>query len=213
MPMNWIDQLVGMLFSFVARFISGSIVRWVDCDPEADCQRVFYANHSSHLDIILLWSALSPAVRRRTRPVAARDYWETTPFRRYLVKHIFNAIMIDRAGHGPGKYNPLTVIDTTLKGLGSEYSLIIFPEGTRKTDGTLGCFKGGIYNIAKELPDIELVPVYLENLNRILPKGKFIPVPLLSNVTFGKPTKLADDERKPEFLSRLRECLLKTGEI
>ena len=211
--MKWINQLVGMLFSFCAKFISGSIVRWVDCDPEATCQRIFYANHSSHLDVILLWSALPPAIRKRTRPVAARDYWETTPFRRYLVKHIFNAIMIDRAGHGSEKYNPLAVIDATLSGLGHEYSLIIFPEGTRKTDGTLGRFKGGIYNIAKALPDIELVPVYLENLNRILPKGKIIPIPLLSTITFGQPIKLLDGDTKPEFLSKLRECLLSTGEI
>lgn len=210
--MKWIDQFAGWAISTFARLVSGSIVRWIERVPDDTRQRIYYANHSSHLDILLLWSAMPSAIRRKARPVAARDYWEKTPARRYLANRVFNAIMIDRSLSPATKVNPLAVIEATLKGLGDDYSLIIFPEGTRSLQEGIGPFKGGIYNIAKERPQAQLIPVYLENLNRILPKGKFIPVPLLSTITFGEPTTLQDGEKKHVFLERLKQCLIRTGE-
>jgi len=52
------------------------------------------------------------------------------------------------------------------------------------------------------------VPVYLQNLNRILPKGTLLPVPLLSTIVFGPPMHLQEGERKQDFLRRTREALL-----
>jgi 1-acyl-sn-glycerol-3-phosphate acyltransferase len=91
--------------------------------------------------------------------------------------------------------------------LGSENSLILFPEGTRGTGEKVGPFRSGLYHLAMHRPDVELVPAYLENLNRILPKGEFLPVPMLSLLTFGKPLQVQDGEDKDGFLERAHEAV------
>ena len=58
--------------------------------------------------------------------------------------------------------------------------------------------------LAKKHPEAELVPVHLENLNRILPKGTLVLVPLLAAVTFGKPVRIEEGEDKPTFLARAK---------
>jgi 1-acyl-sn-glycerol-3-phosphate acyltransferase len=102
--------------------------------------------------------------------------------------------------------NPMRLMEEALE---AGDSLIIFPEGTRAVDDdpTVAEFKPGIWHLAKKRPNVELVPVYLENLNRILPKGDFILVPLLAAVTFGAPIRPQDGEDKPAFLARARECV------
>jgi 1-acyl-sn-glycerol-3-phosphate acyltransferase len=87
-------------------------------------------------------------------------------------------------------------------------SLIIFPEGTRNPDGEVNPFRPGLFHIAKALPEIQLVPVFIENLNRVLPKGEILPVPMLCSVTFGEPLRLAQGEMKPDFLTRARDAML-----
>ncbi len=77
----------------------------------------------------------------------------------------------------------------------------------RADDGTMGEFKSGIYYLAKKRPDLELVPVYMENLNRILPRGEYMPVPLLSSITVGAPIWLEAGEPKADFLNRAREAV------
>lgn len=88
-------------------------------------------------------------------------------------------------------------------------SLIIFPEGSRlgDDDGNLGEFKPGLFHLAKRHPSVQLVPVYLENLNRILPKGEFFPAPILAAVTFGSPLKLLEGEDKKDFLVRAKQAI------
>jgi len=202
-----LDEHVGLLLAWGARFISGTCGRWVDCDPSPR-QRVYFANHSSHFDILVLWSSLPRDVRRLTRPLAARDYWENSPFRRYLVQRVFNAIMIDRQGHGGGMRSAYQSMEATLKGMGDQYSIIIFPEGTRGDGEHIGPFKGGLYHIARDKPGVELVPVYLENLNRILPKGGLFPIPMVSSISFGRPLVLQEGEKKQDFLDRARQAVL-----
>ena len=65
-------------------------------------------------------------------------------------------------------------------------------------------FKSGLYHLARRYPDVQLVPVHLENLNRILPKGEYILIPLLAAVSFGAPIRLLPDEDKRTFLDRAR---------
>ena len=79
----------------VARFISGVQVQWAGCEPSVR-QRIYFANHTSHLDFVVLWSALPPEIRARTRPIAAKDYWEETPLRRYLAANVFKAVLVER---------------------------------------------------------------------------------------------------------------------
>ncbi len=181
----------------VARFISGVNPRWVGCAPDAR-QRVYFANHTSNLDALVIWASLPPFVRDLTRPVAARDYWIKGRLRRYLAGKVFNAVLIERK-RPTVRDNPLTDM---LGALGGRHSLIIFPEGGRQIDAELAPFKGGLFHLAKDRPDVEFVPVLIENLNRILPKGEFLPVPLLGSVSFGAPMKLEAGEAKTAFLER-----------
>ena len=190
-----------VLFS---RLVTGVQVRWSGCGPEP-VQRIYYANHTSNGDSILLWTALAPAQRRRTRPVAAADYWAGGSIRRFVAKAVFRSVLIERKEVTRGN-NPLSAL---IGSLDTGASLIVFPEGTRNTGGRTALpFKSGIYHLARARPDVELVPVWIANLNRVLPKGEILPIPLLCTVTFGKPLRLNDGESKPSFLSRARDALL-----
>ncbi|MBX3415723.1 MAG: 1-acyl-sn-glycerol-3-phosphate acyltransferase [Pirellulales bacterium] len=195
-------ELTAMALALVARLLSGASVRWVGCEPDT-CQRVYFANHTSHLDALVVWSALPPPVRSLTRPVAAKDYWEKTRLRRYISTKVFDALLIDR--------NEIKVhnspIDLMIKALGDTKSLIVFPEGHRNTGPEMGEFKSGLYYLAKKRPDLELVPVHIDNLNRVLPRGEFLPVPLLSCISFGPPLWLEVKEPKMDFLNRARDAV------
>ena len=195
------------LIAFAARLISGCRARWVDCEPSLT-QRVYYGNHSSHLDALVIWSALPAAFRRQCRFVGAADYWNATAIRRYLARDAFHAILIDRT-RVTKEENPLL---SMLDGLEAGYSLVLFPEGGRKAGDTIGVFQGGIHHLARRRPQTEFVPVYLDNLNRVLPKGEVLPVPLISSATFGPPIQLAEGESKADFLDRARACLAVLGE-
>ena len=203
---------IANLLAAVARLISGVQVQWAGCEPD-ERQRIYFANHSSHLDFVVLWSALPSEIRAKTRPIAAKDYWEATPLRRYLANNVFHAMFLERGGasksahtdehHFVGRH----LMDAMADALGTENSLILFPEGTRGSGEKVGPFRSGLYHLALRRPDVELVPAYLENLNRILPKGEFFPVPMLSLLTFGKPMCLSPDEDKDAFLERAREAV------
>ncbi|HUY89670.1 MAG TPA: lysophospholipid acyltransferase family protein [Pirellulales bacterium] len=190
------------LLAAIARFLSGASVRWIDCQPDT-CQRVYFANHTSHLDPIVIWSSLPANVRALTRPVAAKDYWEKGWVRRYLATQVFDALLIDRK-HIKVHQSP---VDLMLKAMGDTHSVIIFPEGGRNTGAEIGEFKSGLYYMAKKRPDLELVPVHLDNMNRVLPRGEFLPVPLLSCITFGPPIWLEAGEAKADFLVRARDAV------
>jgi 1-acyl-sn-glycerol-3-phosphate acyltransferase len=164
---------------------------------------IFFANHSSHLDFALIWAALPAAQRNRTRPVAGRDYWEKTAMRRWIACRCFRAVLIERQKVTVAT-NPL---EPMLAALDSGSSLIVFPEGTRSLDGQLQPFKAGLYHLTKGRPQIPLVPVWLDNLNRILPKGEFLAVPLIASVSAGAAIHLDPAEAKPDFLARAHAAL------
>lgn len=196
------------LLAWLARGISGVRVRWLDCEPTRK-QRIYFANHSSHLDAVVLWASLPEDVRPWARPVAARDYWEQDGLRRYLAARVFRAVLIRR--QTPMSDRSLAaaqgVIDELAEALGDRDSLIVFPEGTRGSGEDVAGFKSGLYHLARRRPEVELVPAYLENLNRILPKGEVLPVPLLSSVSFGPPLRLEPEEPKRAFLERARAAV------
>lgn len=189
------------VLAFIAKIVSGASIRWIECSPDV-CQRVYFANHTSHLDALLLWSSLPREVREVTRPVAAKDYWNKGPLRRYIAR-TFNAILIDRTEIKVHQ----SPVDLMLQEMGTRYSVIVFPEGGRNTGEDLGEFKSGLYYLAKKRPDLELVPVYIDNLNRVLPRGEFLPVPLLSCITIGPPIFLENKEPKIQFLTRARDAV------
>jgi 1-acyl-sn-glycerol-3-phosphate acyltransferase len=203
---------IASILAAVARGITGVQVQWAGCEPD-ERQRIYFANHSSHLDFVVLWSALPPGIRAKTRPIAAKDYWEKSRLRRYLAEKVFKAVLIDRGGTGKshhaeeGHMAARTLIDDLALALGDKHSMIFFPEGTRGNGDEVGPFRSGLFHLAHRRPDVQLVPAYLENLNRILPKGEFVPVPMLSLLTFGEPIQMKPDEHKDEFLERAREAV------
>mgnify|MGYP002623073576 CR=1 FL=1 len=199
-------QVTASIIATVAKIVSGSSVRWVDCQPDT-CQRVYFANHTSHLDAIVFLASLPKQIRMVTRPVAARDYWEKGAIRRYMAKS-FNLLLIDRKNIKVHQ----SPVDAMITAIGHTHSLIVFPEGGRNVDDGIGEFKSGLYYLGKKRPDLELVPVYIDNLNRVLPRGEFLPVPLLSSITIGPPIWLEQGETKASFLKRAREAVQKLKE-
>jgi 1-acyl-sn-glycerol-3-phosphate acyltransferase len=201
-------NITGKVLALVAKFLSGASVRWMDSQPDS-CQRVYFANHTSHLDAIVLWSALPAEIREITRPVAAKDYWMAGPIRRYLANRVFNALLIDRTEIKVHQ----SPVDLMLREMGDRYSLIVFPEGGRSSGREIGEFKSGLYYLCKKRPDLELIPVHIDNMNRILPRGEVLPVPLLSCITFGPPMWLERGEPKTEFLARAREAVRRLKDL
>jgi len=200
--------VIDSILATAAQIVAGSTVRWAGCAPSEE-QRIYIANHSSHLDFIVLWSYLPPWLRRRTRPVAARDYWARDVIRRYLAARVFNAVLIDRAASPgtPAGQLGRQAVDQMIEALGDQHSLILFPEGTRGSGDEVASFRSGLFHLCRAKPQVAVVPVYLENLNRILPKGHLLPVPILSRITFGTPLRLQPDETKDAFLQRARESV------
>ena len=196
-------SITGVMLAAAARLFSGARARWVNCEPDT-CQRIYFANHTSHLDALVIWSALPHRVRALARPVAAKDYWERGIVRPYLAKNVFHALLIDRKKIKVHN-SPVRML---LSAIGETYSLIIFPEGGRSLDGTVRPFKSGLYYLCKKRPDLEAVPVYLDNMNRVLPRGEVLPVPLLSCITFGPPIFLEAGETKQSFSQRARQAVL-----
>lgn len=192
------------------RLMTGTRIEW-HCDPCAAGPRVYFANHASHLDAVLIWSALPPAVRRCVRPVAGRDYWERSAMRRFMSGRVFHAVLIDRARPGHRASSPRHSIAAMSDALAAGDSLIVFPEGTRSFTGTIGGFKSGLYHLAHQRPDLDLVPVLLENTHRVLPKGHAIPMPSSCRIVFGAPMRIVIGEDKTRFLARARGALIALG--
>ncbi len=192
-------------FAFVGlvKLLVGAYPRWIGCGPEP-VQRIYFANHTSHIDTMAIWAALPIRIRGHTRPVAARDYWGSG-IRRYLATKTLRAVLIDRARSDPNA-NPLAPL---IEALQQGESLIIFPEGTRGTTAMPGAFKSGLYHLATQFSGVQLVPVYLENLHRSLPKGAVLPIPMTCTVRFGTPIALGAGEAKETFLERARAEVVK----
>jgi 1-acyl-sn-glycerol-3-phosphate acyltransferase len=187
----------------LTRFLVGGHPHWQGTAP-SERQRIYFANHGSHLDTILLWAALPRALRAKTHPVAALDYWGKSPLRRYVATRLLNSVLVDRGGSKDGQ-DALLPLKTKLS---EGHSLIIFPEGTRSAERLPGPFKSGLYNLGRAFPGAELVPVFLENLNRAFPKGALIPVPISCAVRFGTPLSIRPDESKDDFLARARAAIV-----
>jgi 1-acyl-sn-glycerol-3-phosphate acyltransferase len=198
-----LERLVAALITRSIRLLTGVQARWLGCAP-TNAQRVYFANHSSHLDFILLWSVLPPALRQRTRPVAAKDYWATSAPRRFLIHRVFRGLLIERTGLHRDE-NPIAIM---LQALDAGDSLILFPEGTRGRGEEVQPFKAGLFHLVEARPGVEFVPAFIDNAYRVMPKGAALPIPLLCSIAFGKPVHPETGESKTKFLERSRQALL-----
>ena len=261
-PPRIIPAMLAKLMSFIllgiVRFLTGSQARWYGCPPKAE-QRIYFANHQSHADMVLIWAALPEELRSITRPIAAKDYWTKTPFRQWITTAVFNAVYVDRqatpARPAPSVAAVAPVADTAataesdtamaggpdpspeatppapspealraalpesdplaplVRALESGDSIVIFPEGTRGHGDEPQPFKSGLFKLAQMFPQVVLVPAWINNVQRVMPKGEVVPVPILCSVTFGAPIVLeAGEERRP-FLDRARHAVIALREV
>jgi 1-acyl-sn-glycerol-3-phosphate acyltransferase len=195
-----IAHLVGEALFGAAKLLVGGQARWDGCEPTTK-QRIYFANHASHMDTIIMCGALPGYLRETTHPVEAADYWGGGPVQRFVALKVLNAVLVERGG----SKDPLAPLREVLE---SGESLIIFPEGTRRAEALPGAFKAGLYHLAKDFPEAELVPVYLTNLARAYPKGAVLPAPISSAAHFGAPLRLEDGEDKAAFLARAQKAIL-----
>jgi 1-acyl-sn-glycerol-3-phosphate acyltransferase len=198
--MSWF--LLGLI-----RILTGSQARWVGCPPKAE-QRIYFANHQSHADLVLIWAALPKDLRSITRPIAARDYWTKTPFKQWITTAVFHAIYVSR--ERTTNEDPL---EPLCEALNQGDSIILFPEGTRGHLEEPAAFKAGLYNLALKYPHVVLVPAWINNVQRVMPKGEVVPVPVLCSVTFGAPVTLQDGEERRAFLDRARSAVIALRDV
>ncbi|SDC65091.1 Acyltransferase [Variovorax sp. CF079] len=244
-------KFTGWALLVAIRLLTGAQARWWGCPPKAE-QRIYFANHQSHLDLVMIWAALPEELRSITRPIAARDYWATTPFKHWITTEVFNAIYVERGGSAPvppptaapgpaeriepsfdgvvqtelplappaaeiaepaaavvpGSAEALAPLQPLIEALQSGDSIIIFPEGTRGHTGEPQKFKSGLFTLAQMFPEAVLVPAWIDNVQRVMPKGEVVPVPILCSVTFGEPVRLEEGEDRRPFLDRAREAVV-----
>ncbi len=254
-------KLMSFLLLGIVRFLTGSQARWYGCPPKAE-QRIYFANHQSHADMVLIWAALPEELRSITRPIAAKDYWTKTPFRQWITTAVFNAVYVDRqatparppapvAAEPVGGIDGMTAAsseaDTAMAGgpdpspetpprvptpeelraalpesdplaplvraLASGDSIVIFPEGTRGHGDEPQSFKSGLFKLAQMFPQVVLVPAWINNVQRVMPKGEVVPVPILCSVTFGAPIQLEVGEERRPFLDRARRAVIALREV
>ena len=195
-------RLMGFFLLGLIRVLTGSQARWHGCPPKAE-QRIYFANHQSHADLVLIWAALPRDLRVVTRPIAAREYWTKTPFRQWITTEVFNAIYVSR--ERTADQDPLEPLIAALE---QGDSIILFPEGTRNHTEEPQMFKAGLFNLACKFPHVVLVPTWIANVQRVMPKGEVVPVPVLCSVTFGTPVRVQEGEERRSFLDRARDALI-----
>lgn len=203
----WLAKVFGYALLGFVRLLTGAQARWLGCPPKAE-QRIYFANHQSHADLVMIWAALPEELRSITRPIAARDYWTKSDFKRWITTAVFNAVYVDRERQGDE--DPLQPLIDALQ---SGDSLIIFPEGTRGHAAEPQAFKAGLYNLALRFPDVVLVPAWIANVQRVMPKGEVVPVPVLCSVTFGAPIRLEPGEERRAFLDRARAAVIALRDV
>ena len=203
----WLAKVFGYALLGFVRLLTGAQERWYGSPPKAE-QRIYFANHQSHADLVMIWAALPEELRSITRPIAARDYWTKSDFKRWITTAVFNAVYVDRERQGDE--DPLQPLIDALQ---SGDSLIIFPEGTRGHAAEPQAFKAGLYNLALRFPDVVLVPAWIANVQRVMPKGEVVPVPVLCSVTFGAPIRLEPGEERRAFLDRARAAVIALRDV
>jgi 1-acyl-sn-glycerol-3-phosphate acyltransferase len=200
-------KLMSYFLLGLIRLLTGAQARWYGCPPKAE-QRIYFANHQSHADLVMIWAALPKELRNVTRAIAARDYWTKTPFKQWITSAVFNVIYVSR--ERTADEDPL---EPLIEALTNGDSIILFPEGTRGHTGDPQAFKAGLYNLALRFPQAVLVPAWINNVQHVLPKGEVVPVPVLCSVTFGAPIAVQNGEACKDFLTRARDSVVALREV
>ncbi|HKX44168.1 MAG TPA: lysophospholipid acyltransferase family protein [Burkholderiaceae bacterium] len=197
-----LPEAAGLALAALARLITGAQGHWRGAPPKAE-QRIYFANHQSHFDWVLIWAALPRELRAVTRPIAARDYWTSSKLKHWITREIFNAVYVSRQ-----RTDDEDPLEPLMEALRHGDSLVIFPEGTRGNKADPAAFKAGLFHLAEAFPDVPLIPAWIDNVQRVMPKGEVVPVPILCSVSFGAPLALQAGEEKRPFLERARGAVM-----
>ena len=164
---------------------------------------ILIANHSSHLDTVSLLNLFPLRQLPCIHPVAAADYFERNKFISWLSKTLFNILPIARKGI-TRENNP---VEAMKRALGNRRSLLVFPEGTRSRDGEPKPFRSGIARVIKENPAVPVIPCFLTNMWKSLPKGEWLPVPFICEIAIGE--KIFPTGNLKEITAQLEGAILK----
>ena len=197
-----LPEAAGLALAALARLVTGAQGHWYGSPPKAE-QRIYFANHQSHFDWVLIWAALPRDLRAATRPIAARDYWTSSKLKHWITREIFNAVYVSRT-----RTDDEDPLEPLMEALRHGDSLVIFPEGTRGSKSVPAPFKTGLFHLAEAFPEVQLIPAWIDNVQRVMPKGEVVPVPILCSVTFGAPLALQGGEDKRAFLERARNAVM-----
>ena len=166
---------------------------------------VMAANHSSHLDTPLILRTLPPAWRRRTAVVAAADYFYRNAFLARLVTLAFGTIPIERrAGMSRASAGRLNEV------IAESWNVLLYPEGTRSRDGSMGKLRTGAARLAIE-HGIPLLPIRVTGSHEAMPPGRAWPRRHPVVVRFGAPLVAAEGEDHRALTARLAESLRASG--
>ncbi|MDT8989788.1 lysophospholipid acyltransferase family protein [Curvibacter sp. APW13] len=200
-------KLMSLFLLGLIRVLTGAQARWYGCPPKAE-QRIYFANHQSHADLVMIWAALPKELRAVTRAIAAKDYWTKTPFKLWLTTAVFNVIYVSR-----DRSSDEDPLEPLLEALENGDSIILFPEGTRGHAEEPAAFKAGLYNLATRYPKAVLIPTWINNVQHVLPKGEVVPVPVLCSVTFGAPMQVEEGEDHRQFADRARRAVIALRDV
>ena len=188
-----------VLFPMV-RFLTPMTIRGRDRIRDLGGPVIVVANHVSHLDTPVVLKALPRRIRSRLVVAAAKDYFYSGRLKGALVSLALATIPFDRKD---GSRESLHDVGQML---GSGWSLLIFPEGTRSPSGELGPVRSGAAVLASQL-DVPVVPVYVHGLARVMPKGSTAPLPGGIVVDIGEPVLPQRDEPVPALRTRIESAL------
>jgi long-chain acyl-CoA synthetase len=204
---TWPVQLVRRLSQAIwilplARLFAYARVEGLEHLRAIDGPVVFAANHQSHMDVPVILSALPGRLRARVAPAMAKEFfkahffpgdhtwreWFTNSLNYYLAAFYFNAFPLPQ--REAGARQTLKYIGELL---GGGWSILIFPEGMRSATGDIKPFRGGIGMIGARL-EVPIVPVRIDDVDRLMPVGSTFIRPGRVRVAFGAPMHVRGED-------------------
>ena len=153
-------------------------------------QFILIANHNSHMDTMAIMSAIPSRYIHKVHPIAAVDFFGGSLLNKILMRYLVNATLIKR-DRNDTENDPIDAMDKMIK---KYRSLILYPEGSRGTPGIMTNFKKGLAYLIQRNPNIKVIPVYLNNIYKTLPKGRKLIIPYNCSIEFGEPIQFRSFE-------------------
>ncbi len=179
--------------------------RGLDRLDEVNGPVVFVANHHSHADTPLLLTSIPEPWRHRIVVGAAADYFFSNRASSAISALAIGAVPIERSKVGRRS------ADMARDLIGEGWSMLLYPEGGRSPDGWGQEFRGGAAFLAIRC-DVPVVPIHLQGTGQILRKGRTLPRPSRTTVTFGDPLVAKEDENARAFAIRLQAAVAALGD-